>query len=155
MFLSILVCSLTFIIHAQEKITLKTEVMSDFYPQSMFKSKVKGYLFKVGDGDFQTVGFKGKNIEAVLKNNEAAYKEFLKFKRKINIGKVSYFVGVGALVSSPFWFSETDTDEQIKNKTIGVLVTSVVSLGLTIYLGNTCIKHLENAVVIYNSSLGS
>ena len=54
---------LTTSIFAQDKITLQEERLSSFYPQSIFKGRAKGYIFKVGEGDFQPIGRKGENIE--------------------------------------------------------------------------------------------
>lgn len=140
-------------VFAQGEIILKAEKMSDFYPQSLWKSSGKGYLFKVGDGDFQVVGYKGSNLEEVLKNDEAAYKELKKFKRKVNVSKAAYYIGLAGLVAFPMSINENDNDEQVRNKilaTAGVsLVGSVTSLVLTL----NSPKHLYNAVEIYNRNL--
>ncbi len=86
---------ITFTATAQEKIILQEEYLSSFNPQSLLKGKAKGYIFKVGAGDFQPVGKKGVNIETTLMQDEAAYKEFKKFKRKINSGHLANGAGLG------------------------------------------------------------
>ena len=60
-----LIC-LTIPSFAQDKITLQEERLSSFYPQSIFKSKAKGYIFKVGNQDFLPINRKGKNIGEIF-----------------------------------------------------------------------------------------
>ncbi len=138
---------------AQSEIVIKAEKMSDFYPQSMGQSFLKGYVFKVGEGDFQAIGHKAKNLEAVIKNDEAAYKEFKKFKKKVAIGKVTYWVGFIGLYSFPVVVDEYDTDAQMINKLIATVGTSLAGFTTTIILHHNAPKHLFNAVEIYNQNL--
>lgn len=138
---------------AQDKITLKEEQMSDIYPQSLWKSSGKGYLFKVGDGDFQGVGHKGNRLEEVLKNDEEAYKEFKKFKRKVAIAKVGFYVGMGSLLAYPLAIDQNDTDEEFARKTLTICGISLTGSITSIVLNFSAPKHLHNAVEIYNRNL--
>ena len=144
---------LTTSVFAQDKITLQEERLSDFYPQSVFRTRAKAYVFKVGEGDLQPVGVKGKNIEAVLMQDEAAYKEFKKFKRKINSGLVAYGVGTAAYLSTPFLINENNTDQDAAKK--GAVTLSVLMVGsVTGYIiQRRSIRNLKNAVEIYNMNL--
>lgn len=141
-------------IFAQGKITLKTEKLSDFQPQSLYRTNNQvGYLFKVDDDEYQAVGYKGERLEEILKTNEAAYKEFRKFQRRIALGKVSYWVSGAALVSFPFLVQDDDTDVQAVTK---VGIVSLLGIGSSITFAviyRNAPRHLENAVAIYNQGL--
>ncbi|MFK7948758.1 MAG: hypothetical protein AB8G11_14290 [Saprospiraceae bacterium] len=137
---------------AQEKIILKEEKLSDFQPQSLFRTNNQvGYLFKVGDGEYQTVGYKGEKVEDMLSTNEAAYKEFKRFKRKIAIGKIGYWTGGAALVSLPFLIQDDDTQATTKFLVVGAIeLAGTLTWGIT---HRNAPKHLINAVEIYNQNL--
>lgn len=144
---------LTTSIFAQDKITLQEERLSSFYPQSIFKGRAKGYIFKVGEGDFQSIGRKGENIEAVLMQNEAAYKEFKKFKRKINGGSIAYGVGVAAYLSSPFVMDGNDSSKTLQIKGVATAATLLIGSVTGAILHLRCTRNLKNAVEIYNMNL--
>jgi hypothetical protein len=143
---------LTTSVFAQE-ITLQEERLSDFYPQSMFRTRAKAYVFKVGEGDLQPVGVKGRNIEAVLMQDEAAYKEFKKFKRKINGGLVPYGIGTAAYLSTPFLFNDNSTEQDIAKKSIVTLSVLTVGVVTGYIMQRRSIRNLKNAVEIYNLNL--
>jgi len=146
---------LSFVAFGQEKITIKEEQLSDVSPASLYKAKNQIiYLYKVGEGDFQAIGYKGESIEEILKTDEAAYKEFKKFKRNLAFYKTFYWVGtavpVGLLILAD---NENITlDQSIATAITGLAVmigsytTSLVSL-------RNAPKHLHNAVMIYNLNL--
>lgn len=138
---------------AQDKITLQEERLSAFHPQSIFKSLTKGYIFKVGDGDFQPVGKKGENLEAILMQDEAAYKEFKKFKRKVNGSHIAYGVGAAAYLSTPFIMDGNDSSTTLQIK--GVSTAAILLAGSVsgVILHFRCTRNLKNAVEIYNRNL--
>jgi hypothetical protein len=138
---------------AQDKITLQEERLSDFYPQSLFRTRAKAYAFKVGEDDLQPVGVKGRNIEAVLMQDEAAYKEFKKFKRKINGGLVPYGIGTAAYLSTPFLINGNDTDQDAAKKSIVTLSVLTVGAVTGYIMQRRSIRNLKNAVEIYNLNL--
>jgi hypothetical protein len=144
---------ITFTATAQEKIILQEELLSSFHPQTLFKGKAKGYIFKVGEGDFQPLGRKGGNIEAILMQDEAAYKEFRKFKKKINAGHISYGLGAAAYLATPFSMSENDSPQVIRTKGIIGISTLVVGTVTGYILHRRCIRNLKKAVDIYNGNL--
>lgn len=145
---------LSIAVFGQEKITLKEEKLSDFQPQSLFRTNNQvGYLFKVGDGEYQAVGYKGERLEEILSTNEAAYKEFKRFKRKIAIGKVGYWIGTAGLVSLPFIVQDDDTDRQVVTKLLVVISVELVGVSTWFITNRNAPKHLHNAVGIYNQAL--
>lgn len=139
----------------QEKIILKKETLSDLQPQLIAKTSKRqvGYLFRVGEEDFQAVGYKGSRLEVLLKENEAAYKEFQKFKRKVTVSKVAYWLSVASFVSTPLIVSENDTDAELTAKVGTTLGVALVGLTTALITNMDSTKHLENAVEIYNQNL--
>jgi hypothetical protein len=144
---------LTTSLFAQDKITLQEERLSSFYPQSIFKGRAKGYIFKVGESDFQPVGRKGESIEAILMQDEAAYKEFKKFKRKMNSGSIAYGVGAAAYLSTPFLMDANDSIETMQIKNVAAVGTLLVGTVTGLILHYRCTRNLKKAVEIYNLNL--
>lgn len=77
--------------------------------------------FKVGNGKKQSIGFMGYNIEPYLKNNDEAYNEFMKYKKKhitrwviYSASAISFIIGIST-VNKPT--GETTWDP-IENKRI-------------------------------------
>lgn len=142
-------------VFGQGKITLKEERLSDLQPQMIgktFKFQV-GYLFKVDGGEYEAVGYKGERLEKLLKADEAAYKEFKKFKRKVVISKVGYYVGLSAFVAIPFIIQDDDTESEKGAKVGTVLGLSTIGLTISTITHYNSTKHLANAVEIYNQGL--
>ncbi len=138
----------------QDKITIKAEKLSDLVPQSFYKTKYQvGYLFKVGDGEYQPVGYKAEKLEAILKTDEAAYQEFKRFKRKNAIGKISYWAGIGGMLALTLSVDNNDSFRQAENKRIGALATLLGGTITYLLLNKNSTKHLVNAVEIYNQNL--
>lgn len=138
----------------QEKITLKEEKVSDLMPRSLYRTNAVGYFFKVGEGEYEAVGYKGKAIEEVLKTDTEAYKEFEKFQKKVTGAKV--FAGVS--IASPFgWLLSIDYDnddaQDFARKGIVAAVVYTGSLVTSMILYRNAPKHLVNAVEIYNQNL--
>lgn len=139
-------------VYGQGKITLKEEKASDLIPQ-WGSSYQFGYLFKVDDGEYQGIGRKGERLEDLLKTDEAAYKEFKKFKRKIVIGKAGYIVG---LISVPsLYLVVQDDDEERERNAKAITAVGIAAIGTTVYIIThfTTTKHLVDAVNIYNQNL--
>lgn len=159
MFLSMALLSLCLLVSTasfgQEKIILKAEKVTDFYPKNLLKGKAKGYLFKVGEeSDYQVIGRKGKNIEAILMQDEEAYKQFKRFKRKLATGKIIFWTGVGSYVT--VWGTPYQADityQDVRNRSL--IRTSILIIGgtATILLRNRAMHNLEKAVAIYNVNL--
>lgn len=138
----------------QDKITIKAEKFSDLVPQSFYKTKYQiGYLFKVGDGEYQAVGYKAERLEEVLKTDELAYQEFEKFKRKITVGKVTYWVSLGSSYGLYLSQNNSDTIEQRRTKWIGSLVALFGGTTAYVLINKSATKHLLNSVEIYNQNL--
>lgn len=151
-FVSVLIM-LSTTIFAQGKITLKEEKLSDFQPQSLFRTNNQvGYLFKIGEGEYQAVGYKGERLEDILSTNEAAYKEFKRFKRKIAIGKVGYWVSVTGFIPL-FSIQNDDTDARAITKIIAFATLELSGTLTWIIAHRNAPKHLHNAVGIYNQGL--
>ena len=144
---------LTTSVFAQDKITLQEERLSSFYPQSIFKGRAKGYIFKVGEADFQPIGRKGENIEEILMQDEAAYKQFKKFKRKINGGSIAYGIGVSAYLSTFFIIDGNDSSETMQIKGVATAATLLIGSVTGAILHLRCTRNLKNAVEIYNLNL--
>jgi len=145
---------LSIVVFGQEKITLKKERMSDLQPQSTFKAKQPvGYLFKVGDGEYQAVGFRGENLMEVLKNDPEAYKEFKRFKRKAKLSKVFSWIGVGSALAYLVILDDNDTESQTIRKLVATGIVSLTGSISSLVLFKKAPRHLENAIVIYNRNL--
>lgn len=142
-------------VFCQEKITLKEEKFSDLVPQSFYKTKYQvGYLFKIGDGEYEAIGYKAEKLEEILVTDEIAYKEFKKFKKKIAVGKVSYWLGIGS------WYGlyissqrENNSIEQRQNRFIGSFIAIIGGTTTYLVLNKSAIKSLKEAVEIYNQNL--
>lgn len=148
------VVSLT--LFGQEKITIKEEAVSDFVPQNFYKTRFQyGYLFKVGEGEYQAIGYKAENLEEVLKNDVIAYKEFEKFKQKITTSKVSFWVGYVGFFGLTLSQNGNDSIEQSRAKWIGSLVSAIGGGTAYFLLNRSAKKHLFNAVEIYNQNLNN
>ena len=158
MFLSMALLSVCLLVSTasfgQEKIILKAEKVKDFYLKNIIKSKAKGYLFKVGEDDYQVIGKKGKNLEAILMQDEEAYKQFKRFKRKLTSGKIVFWTSVGSYTT--VWMTPYDNDityEDVRNRSLIRTGIMIVGGTTTILLRNRAMRNLEKAVAIYNVNL--
>lgn len=162
MFLSMALLSVCLLIstasYGQEKIILKAEKVADFYPKSLTKFRAKGYLFKVGeDGEYQVIGKKGENLEAILMQDEEAYKQFKRFKRKLATGKIAFWTSTGAYLTTWGVPYNTDSSEEFRQdyqiRALIRLGAIVVGGTATILFRNRAMRNLEKAVAIYNVNL--
>lgn len=162
MFLSMALLSICLLVSTasfgQEKIILKAEKVADFYPKSLTKFRAKGYLFKVGEeSDYQVIGKKGENLEAILMQDEEAYKQFKRFKRKLATGKIIFWTSTGTYVTIWGLPYNTDSNEAFQQE---YQIRALIRLGAivvggtaTILLRNRAMRNLEKSVAIYNLNL--
>lgn len=139
--------------YAQETITLQEERIADFNPKNILKSRAKGYLFKVGDNELQVIGRKGENLEAILMQDEEAYKQFKRFKRKLVTGKVVFWTSVGTHLGSSYWQFGDNSIEVYEEQRLIRLSAIVVGGAATIAFRALAIRNLKKSIRVYNENL--
>ena len=145
---------------AQDRIILKEEKVADFYPKSLTKFRAKSYLFKVGeDTEYQVIGKKGENLETILMQDEEAYKQFKRFKRKMATGKIIFWTSTGTYLTTWGVPYNSDNAEAFRQdyqiRALIRLGTIIVGGTTTILLRNQAMRNLEKAIAIYNVNLES
>lgn len=140
-------------IFAQETITLQEEKVADFYPKNILKSWAKGYLFKVGDSELQVIGRKGENLEKLLIQDDEAYKQFKKFKRKVTTGKVVFWLSVGTFVGESMTPYQEYTSEVSRRRSFIRLSSVVIGGTTTIIYRALAVRNLKKSIRIYNENL--